>query len=217
MTLETEALRREIHELRERLALVAEMSMDLRAHLTSQGDAIAELTRRQLAPGHVDIAGLRAELAETARTRDELVESYQVLRRDRDEWKRRYDNAPAQEAYDALRAECERLQSDDNTAADVLRVAVEDNLPQYTLGDTDDEANHVERIEYAGDELRELRRDARNADEVERRTVTAIANWLERRAADILAPNRHCIESQHRAAGLTDAVDALRAGTWREL
>lgn len=50
---------------------------------------------------------------------------------------------------------------------------------------------------------------------IESRTADRIAAWLERRAADILAPNRHCVEAQQRAAGLSDAVDALRAGTWR--
>ena len=50
----------------------------------------------------------------------------------------------------------------------------------------------------------------------ESQTVEAIAAWLEQRAQAILTPNRHCLEAQHRAAGLTDAVDDLRAGTWRE-
>lgn len=60
-----------------------------------------------------------------------------------------------------------------------------------------------------------VRVDAASAH-IEASTVVAIATWLERRATEILAPNRHCIEAQHRAAGLTDAIDALRAGTWKE-
>ncbi len=45
---------------------------------------------------------------------------------------------------------------------------------------------------------------------------------LERRAQEIIASNggvghtRAAADANQRAAGLTDAVDALRAGTWKE-
>lgn len=60
----------------------------------------------------------------------------------------------------ALQAEVERLTADDNTAADQFRVAIEEHLPEYALSSNDaDLANHVERIEYAGEEIKRLTRD----------------------------------------------------------
>ncbi len=57
------------------------------------------------------------------------------------------------------------------------------------------------------------------ADTERKQTVEAIADHLEQRAQALLAPYAgvsvpHAIAC--RAAGLTDAVDALRAGTWRD-
>lgn len=52
--------------------------------------------------------------------------------------------------------------------------------------------------------------------DVESHTAAAIADHLEQRAAAILAgPKPVPLFAQHRAAGLTDAVDALKSGTWR--
>lgn len=56
---------------------------------------------------------------------------------------------------------------------------------------------------------------------IESLTIAAIADWLERRADEIVEKagggtyTRAMADADHRAAGLTDAVDALRAGTWR--
>lgn len=56
-------------------------------------------------------------------------------------------------------------------------------------------------------------------DSIAKQTVAAIADHLEQRAQAILdgSDDTHGTqrEREHRAAGLTDAVDALRAGTWR--
>lgn len=55
----------------------------------------------------------------------------------------------------------------------------------------------------------------------ESRTVTAIAAHLEQRAQAILKATsgggytRESADTQHRAAGLTDAADALRSDSWR--
>lgn len=46
-------------------------------------------------------------------------------------------------------------------------------------------------------------------------TVQQVAVWLEQRAQAILAGSGNSSDAQHRAAGLTDAVDSLRAGTWK--
>lgn len=55
------------------------------------------------------------------------------------------------------------------------------------------------------------------------RMVEAVAQYLEQRATEALASNRrgdvsaiNAWNAEHRAAGLTNAVDALRSGTWKE-
>lgn len=77
--------------------------------------------------------------------------------------------------------------------------------------------NDIVRLTAELDESNEHRR---KESRVELQTVEAIARCLESRAAAILAANsghtRAAHDAQHRAAGLTDAVDALRAGTWKE-
>ncbi len=90
-----------------------------------------------------------------------------------------------QRAEQAERALAE-LQDDDNTKAQRFEDAVEDNLPRYAdaNGDDDDEFNHLERIEAAGEELRELRR------EVSRLTERAEQTERERDAETRLAAER---------------------------
>lgn len=88
----------------------------------------------------------------------------------------------------ALQAEVERLTADDNTAADQFRVAIEEHLPEYALSSNDaDLANHVERIEYAGEEIKRLTRDLAAA-----RADAATCRQVATEAIDDLEHHRTC-------------------------
>lgn len=99
--------------------------------------------------------------------------------------------AEANRERDQLRAEVERLTRERDEA---IREG------NYALQCTD------ERVEAA-----------------QMRMVEAVAQYLEQRATEALASNRrgdvsaiNAWNAEHRAAGLTNAVDALRSGTWKE-
>lgn len=87
---------------------------------------------------------------------------------------------------------------------------------------------HVTALDRCADRLDKLEQvaltpDERDADPqpTEAQTISAIADWLERRATAIVEAagggtyTRAMADADQRAAGLTDAVDSLRAGTWR--
>lgn len=92
-------------------------------------------------------------------------------------------------ALAAAREENERLKtlaSDEANDTDELRDAIDEFLPDYVLDDgTDEPANHVETIEYAGDEIRRLTRELAalrsRADDDGRveRAVKAIEKYYE--------------------------------------
>ena len=90
-------------------------------------------------------------------------------------------------AAEAARDEATRrlaaLEAADATEADALRVAVEDNLPVYALSeDDDDTANHAERIEYAGDEIKSLTRRLAVVEEavrVARKSIGVLVDHFE--------------------------------------
>lgn len=75
----------------------------------------------------------------------------------------------------ALAEQCHRV--------DALQDAVEECLPAYQLGEeVGDEANHIERIEYAGEEIRDLQRDlatARDHLRVSEEQVEALGHMNE--------------------------------------
>lgn len=53
---------------------------------------------------------------------------------------------------------CVEREENDLTATDGFEIVIDDSLPRYAYADgTDEECTYHERIEYAGEELRELR------------------------------------------------------------
>lgn len=54
---------------------------------------------------------------------------------------------------------CTSREENDLTATEGFQIVIDDSLPRYAYADgTDEECTYHERIEYAGEELRELRR-----------------------------------------------------------
>ncbi|HVY79847.1 MAG TPA: hypothetical protein VG994_02605 [Steroidobacteraceae bacterium] len=253
MSLETEALRREMWAMEKRLterldirdavltahkAAIdrippAELQRDQNAKLTALVSltdtlrhtvaALAETSREH----HAAIGKLQ-EIAMTplaaakhspsdllARQLAEARQENQELRRKLAQWERIAERDHGKPLSGAIGYKC-------NACGD--RMSRYEDFPEYQhegCGGLVELAKIVELRDELAQERAKLRNYAAQcADEkieaAQRQTVTAIADWLERRATEILTPNRHCIESQHRAAGLTDAVDALRAGTWKE-
>lgn len=120
-----------------------------------------------------------------------------------------------------LRAKLTELESDDAIAAYAYEATIDDNLPHYSIGTgtdvhgEDDRANYHERVEYAGEELREMRRDVmRMHDEREeaRQLVIAYVNASHVRDADCSAGDHDNCE------GWRDAYRELHAAPahWKE-
>lgn len=69
-------------------------------------------------------------------------------------------------------------QEDDDSRADVLEAAIDENLPEYVLDDgTEEPANYLERIEFAGQEARRAikYRDERDALRARAAKLDAVA------------------------------------------
>lgn len=147
--------------------------------------------------------------------RDALAERERECEMQRDGWheceerlqKRTFDMHEAgANLRDELRKcenNCERLNAvaeDNANDADQLRDAIDEFLPDYVLDDgTDEPANHVETIEFAGDDIRRL--------ESERRLATQRAEYNHQ---EHLAANKVIVELQEQLAAAREENEALK-------
>lgn len=146
------------------------------ARVVISGGCIALLERydyRNLDPYSLP-AGNDAEFIALARNHwGELLDEIERLRRD-------LENAEIRREHAEKRAREYLLewQEDDDSRADVLEATIDENLPEYVLDDgTEEPANYLERIEFAGQEARRAikYRDERDALRARAAKLDAVA------------------------------------------
>lgn len=150
----------------------------LRRDLTEAQDGIVEL-----ADEIERLKALHASIASESYAAGHLAATQEAERRHADEIERLHrdlENAEIRREHAEKRAREYLLewQEDDDSRADVLEAAIDENLPEYVLDDgTEEPANYLERIEFAGQEARRAikYRDERDALRARAAKLDAVA------------------------------------------